>query len=293
MGLNSRRVAILLRCVNNATLTRESIARSLAWGVRDAVGVGELVDFVQQLRDSTQPEVDWALLDALHRWWLERPGERSVLLPIVIAVLLNTIGHDTPTRHNESEWDMLAAEIARLNPKVGFELLFAHVGAARLREPVVLEHDRARLIEALSQLDRPRFVDVLLTTTLKSPQEFALRFDLPTLLNPETDFDRIVEFVRGNGQPAAKLVASSLDADHPRFWERLETIADRYGSDPDVRVALLQSVLAIRKVYSDSGAVLHPRLKLLRERPKHHSPWVRDVVRRAIKGLEKEMARGW
>jgi hypothetical protein len=288
-GLKPAGVKRLLRCVQAGAVDKVALARSLAiarWGTD--LPADSFRALVEGLRDGGTA-VDWALLESLHVWIEKRPEEWEALASLALDLLRNTVAERPPGGWGY-RWDGLAAAVSKRDPESGFVLLLAHLDSGE-RTLILLTHERARHLAALSSIDRPRLVRILLNAARRHPQGWKLHVELPQLINLETDAPELLEFVEREGVEGARLLASNLDGGNHGFWPFAAQLLERWGNDEEVREGILLSAIAIRQGYSDEGDELRPRLAPTTEMVKHQDPFVADAALRAKEALERTIGR--
>lgn len=288
IGGSPQGVQRILRCVREGGANRAAVARLLTWGLwRKDLSVKDFLDLITGLRDGTS-EVDWALLELLHGFWLEQESEQDSLGPVAREILLNT-AEEASRSYNTHDWDSLAAALVEWNVDVGFKLLFAHLQGDEESSGIFFFHHRNQLIEALSTKDRARLVRELLERSLSGSHRWSVIMELPNLLQLETDCTVILQFAQERGPEAARLVARNLDASQSDFWKFLPDFLDQWGLDEEVVSGIRQSIAGIRDVYSDKAEILKPRLEVLKKLQTHQNPLVQDMAYQAVNELLKEM----
>jgi len=113
--------------------------------------------------------------------------------------------------------------------------------------------------------------------------------ELPNLLQLETDCAVVLQFAQERGPEAARLVARNLDASQSDFWKFLPDFLDQWGLDAEVVSGILQSIAAIRDVYSDKAEILKPRLEVLKKLQTHQNPLVQDMAYQAKEALLRDI----
>lgn len=285
------RLSVVTTAVASGGVSRERAAYSFHWGVRDSVAIEELLALANSLRDGT-PSVEWALLAAVDRWWMERTSERPALLAFAVDVL-RTTASGAPATNDTHLWDRVAAEVAAASPAECFALLDEQLNSPyQDSEQIALEYGHGRLLDALSAADRPRLVSILLRAGFER-RIFAASLRLPSLLRNLEDRETLLDFAEQNGTPAAVFVAQHLDGGATGFAELLHAILARWGNIHEVRDALLISVGAIRDTYSDRNAELAPRLSWLEPMRVDQSARVREFAELAIDYIQRERRSDW
>jgi hypothetical protein len=288
IGGSSQGVKRVLRCVTEGGANRIALARLLALGSwHKSLSVDDFLNLVRGLRDGTSA-TDWALLELLHGFWLDKEEAWSRIGSVVKEILFST-AEDAQRPYDIRDWDSLAAALVEWNVDVGFELLFAHLQREEDGRGIFFPFDRSQLIEALSSKDRSRLVRQLLEASLSGPHSWYVVTDLPRLLQLETDTAIILQFAKERGLEAARLIAHSLDASQPGFWNILPQFIDQWGDDAEVCSGILLSITAIRGGYNDRAEILKPRLEVIAKLKAHRSPVVQDLAYQAEKALLRDM----
>jgi hypothetical protein len=288
LGPSSKNADRLLRSVTEGSVPRRYIAHQLSYGKwPNDLSLDDLLRLVSGLRDGTA-EVDWALAEVLEVAWPERRGAWDHLGPLALEVLRNTAGTE-PHQQDSHHWDALAAGLVQWNADVGFRLLLIHLENPEKRTPVFLRFDRVQLLQALSDVDRPRLVRELVTAASRGARALEIRLDLPHVLQPETDSGTLLQLADEAGLDVARLIAAHLDASDPGFLVAFETLGARWGSDDEVRRGLVFSAVMIRQPYSDKNAILERRLALMDELRSHDNARVADIAAEGRRRLLEEM----
>ena len=290
LASGSENAARLLRCVREGRLHPKHVTRQLRYaGWSTGLALDDLLTLVTGLRDGSE-EVDWPLIEVFETRWSGRHEEWDRLGPVAIQVLTGTAKTD-PHQHTGSDWDALAAQVARWDADAGFGLLLIHLRDGARGPVLFLHHDRSQLLHVLSEIDRPRLVRELVAAASRGPRAFDIQYELPLLLRPATDTPTLVQLINGAGVETARLIAGHLDASQDGFTRAFEELAARWGGDQDVRAGLIHSVVSIREPFSDMAAILEPRIPMMNELTTHPDARVVAIAAEAARRLREAIVR--
>ncbi|MFQ5828376.1 MAG: hypothetical protein ACE5JD_04370 [Candidatus Methylomirabilia bacterium] len=226
----------VLKVLHKAGARRRQVVGQVAWLMRwnrlSATGAERLIGAC----DDGTPEVRFSLLPAFTMRQMRGAEVTPELRDLAWEFLRSSfgLGKRGTTYY---EWDSLAADLGKQDPLQLRRLIedlikrLMATGDARVH----LKHQFPLVWQTLSERDHCGFLEMLLRISLNEKKPSWIEFSLGEMVDPTRDMEILLEFARLKGAEGARIVARSLDAEKPGFWEIATLLLTDWGDDEFVR----------------------------------------------------------
>ncbi len=295
---SERAVDRLIRLVKSGHIPRidaaREIARSTPW---ERLSPAQAEQLLRTLDDGTGDVRSELLLAFLIR---DRRG--ADITPDLRELAWSFLESVSPAGHKavRSNWDALAARLGEHDPARLLTLVERLVAPPVAEQPGTLDRDvLPRVWRTLESTDRVGTLRTLLRLAAATDAPWPVAWHLSQMIDPARDRELLRQWAEETGINGAHLVAASLNAGHPGFWEVAHDLLARWGDDPDIGAELLARLHSGSRSGSATSMIEEriTRARVLANDPNPRvAAWAQEAVRQLEEWGDREARKdreGW
>jgi hypothetical protein len=272
----------LVRIARSGSVQRVDVAREVALSAPWREMAPPEAERLLRALDDASPEVREVLLFPMLIWTRDHADAGRSIRDLTWS-FLETVG-SVVRRGGPHTWDSLAAKLGADEPD-RLRTVLEHTVQDLLRRgnSILLADDLPRSWSTLKKKD-PRGALEIVLRTATLPNAWSIADELPDLVDPVRDRDRLLQWLKQAGASGVRFLARSLDPDRPGFWQ---LVPDLIPGFPDEETGeILVDRLHTGSWSGSATGMIDRRLGEARKLQQDGEARVRAWAQRAVTSLE-------